>query len=84
MGPEVRDDRQRTRVQWSDLSPRQKTAIVLGGIAELVMTTLALTDLARRPARQVRGSKPLWLVSFVVQPIGPIFYFLVGRRPTTR
>ena len=75
---------ERKKVRWSDLSPRQQTAIVLGGIAELVMTTIALADLARRPAKQLRGSKLVWLVTFVVQPVGPILYLLVGRRPAAR
>ncbi len=70
--------------RWSDLSPRQQQAVVLGAIAELVMTTIALADLARRPASQMRGSKPLWLVTLVVQPFGPILYLLVGRRRTNR
>jgi len=77
-------DPQRGKVRWSDLSPRAQTAIVLGGIAELVMTTIAVADLARRPSRQVRGSKLVWLATFVVQPFGPILYFLFGRRPTAR
>ncbi len=57
---------------------------MLGAIAELVLTTIAVADLARRPARQMRGSKLLWLVTFVVQPFGPILYLLVGRRRTNR
>jgi Phospholipase_D-nuclease N-terminal len=69
--------------RWSDFSPRQQAAIVVGAIVELLMTTIALVDLAHRPARQVRGSKFLWLVTFVVQPVGPILYFLAGRRRTT-
>jgi hypothetical protein len=66
--------------QWSDFSPQQQRAIILGAIAELVMTTLALRDLARRPRDQVRGSKLAWVLAFVMQPFGPILYFLVGRR----
>jgi hypothetical protein len=75
---------QPTRKRWSDFSPRQQRAIVLGAAAELVMTTLALRDLARRPARQVRGWKLLWVLACFVQPAGPVLYFLVGRRRTTR
>ena len=89
MEPEATDaaetaDRRRGKLRWSDLSPRAQTAIILGGIAELVMTTFAVADLARRPSRQVRGSKLLWLATFVVQPFGPLLYFLFGRRPTSR
>jgi hypothetical protein len=71
----------RPRKQWSDFTPRQKAAIVAGAIAELVMTAVALNDLAHRPAKDVRGSKVFWVLSFVVQPFGPLLYFLVGRRP---
>jgi hypothetical protein len=74
----------RKKKRWSDFSPRQQTAIVIGAIAELIMTTIALRDLAGRPARHVRGSKLLWLLTFFVQPIGPILYFFVGRRDMTR
>jgi hypothetical protein len=54
--------------------------IVVGGVAELVVTSLALRDLLYRPAWRVRGPKPLWVMSFVVQPFGPLFYFAAGRR----
>ena len=43
-------------------SRRQQTAIVLGAIAELIMTTIALRDSAHRPATQVRGLEA---------PVGP-------------
>jgi hypothetical protein len=62
------------------LSSGQRTAIVLGGVAELIMTMLALRDLSRRPREQVRGPKLLWLTALVVQPFGPILYFVTGRR----
>ena len=70
--------------RWSDLSPRQQQAIKLGAIAEVVLTTIAVVDLARRPSGQFRGPKPLWLATFVVQPFGPITYLLAGRRRTNR
>ena len=70
--------------RWSDLSPRQQAVVVVGALADLVLTTIAVADLARRPPRQVRGAKPLWLVTFVVQPFGPILYLLAGRRRTNR
>ena len=76
--------RRRKKKRWSDFSARQQTAIVLGAIAELIMTTIAIGDLTRSPARQVRGAKLLWLLTFFVQPVGPILYILVGRRHTTR
>ncbi len=67
--------------RWSELSPGARTAIVVGGLAELVVTTHALRDLVRRPEALVRGRKALWFASFVVQPVGPLLYLGVGRRP---
>jgi hypothetical protein len=70
----------REKKRWADLSPGVKVAIVVGAIAELIMTTIALRDLARRPSATVRGPKVLWLPVFFVQPVGPPLYFLFGRR----
>jgi len=72
----------RRNKKWSELSPRAKAAIIAGAIAELIMTSLALRDLRRRPAAGVRGPKVLWLPVFFVQPVGPPLYFLFGRRPS--
>jgi hypothetical protein len=66
--------------RWKDFTPAQKTAIVVGGAVELVVTSIALGDLIRRPRSQVRGSKLLWVLSFSVQPVGAPLYLLVGRR----
>jgi hypothetical protein len=65
---------------WSDLSPGQQRAIIIAGVAEAVLTTTAIRDLARRPKSRVRGPKALWLPAFAVQPVGPVAYLLFGRR----
>ena len=67
--------------RWSNLTSGQQRAIIVGGAVEVVVTTLALKDLARRPASHVRGPKAGWVLSFVVQPFGPLAYFAIGRRP---
>jgi hypothetical protein len=79
MNPDL-DAPPRRKKRWSDLSSRQRTAIVLGGAIEIILTTIALRDLARRPRRQVRGPKAAWVLALLVQPVGPISYFLFGRR----
>jgi hypothetical protein len=66
--------------RWEDLTQRQRALIVAGGAVELVITTVALVDLARRPKRLVRGRKRFWFMSFGVQPFGPIAYLAFGRR----
>lgn len=65
---------------WSELSRPQQGAIVVMGLAEVVLTAVAAVDLVRRPADQVRGPKLLWAAGLVVQPVGPIAYLAVGRR----
>ena len=69
----------RQRKKWTDLTPLQQKAIVAGGAVEVVLTAVALRDLARRPASDVRGPKWLWVLAFVVQPFGPIAYLIRGR-----
>jgi hypothetical protein len=69
-----------TKKQWSDFSGGQRAAIILGSAIEVVLTTVALADLARRPRSQVRGPKALWILGCVVQPVGPIAYLALGRR----
>lgn len=66
--------------RWSDLTSTQQRAIVAAGAVELVTTAVALRDLVKRPRGQVRGKKPLWALSFVVQPVGPLAYLALGRR----
>jgi hypothetical protein len=66
--------------KWSDLRPFQQRLIIGGGAAEAVLTFRALRDLAKRPSADVRGPKILWVLSFVVQPFGPLAYFAFGRR----
>ena len=69
-----------TNKRWDELTDRQqKSIIVLAGV-ELIITTVALIDLARRPAEQVRGPKALWALGCFIQPIGPIAYLAGGRR----
>lgn len=67
--------------RWRDLSPRQRRAIAVGAAAEVVLTTVALVDLIRRPGAEVRGPKLAWAVGCTVQPVGPIAYLTLGRRP---
>jgi len=66
--------------RWSELSFEQRVAIVVGAAVELLLTTIALRDLAKRPAGEVRGPKALWFLGCFIQPIGPVLYLRAGRR----
>jgi hypothetical protein len=43
--------------RWSDLSPRTRKLIIVGGVAEAGLKAAAAIDLRRRGADQVRGPK---------------------------
>jgi Phospholipase_D-nuclease N-terminal len=66
--------------QWSELSPRQQTAVLVLGSIQLSLAATAWTDLARRPAREVNGRKGLWAAVIAVNWIGPLAWFRWGRR----
>jgi hypothetical protein len=69
--------------RWSDLSQRTRTTIVLLAAFEGILKIMALMDLKRRPANEIRGSKVKWATAIVlVNSIGavPLAYFFRGRR----
>ena len=69
-----------TAKRWSDFSPQQKTRMIASAAIPLVLAGLAWTALARRPADDVNGPKPVWAFVIMVNFIGPVAYFLFGRR----
>lgn len=66
--------------KWSDLSKGQRTAIKFLALAELTLKIGMLVDIKRRPASQIRGPKAAWRAAAAVNTIGPVSYFLFGRR----
>lgn len=59
---------------------------MVAGLVESVLKAVALADLARRPAAQVRGPKPVWaLILTLANSLGaaPLVYWFYGRRKTT-
>lgn len=66
--------------KWSELSRSQKTVVSAVAAVEVALTLAAWRDLASRPAEGVRGSKKYWALAALVQPVGPLAYFAVGRR----
>jgi hypothetical protein len=70
----------RKQKRWADLSGTQRVLVVVGAALEMILTSVALRDLARRPAGEVRGAKVWWALGCSVQPVGPIAYLAFGRR----
>ena len=69
--------------KWNELSSRTRRLIIAGGVFEGALKVAALIDLARRPAREVRGSKLRWALAVtLINSVGavPVAYFAYGRR----
>jgi hypothetical protein len=69
------------RKKWSELSGTQQRLMVALSVVEVVVTTVAVVDLLRRPSAQVRGPKAVWAAGMLVQPVGPLAYLALGRQP---
>ena len=69
--------------QWKRLSPPQRTMYVAGAVVQVTLFAAAQIDITRRSADEVRGPKLLWRLVCLVNFIGPILYFAVGRLEPT-
>jgi phosphoenolpyruvate-protein kinase (PTS system EI component) len=79
-GQESRKDSFMAKKRWRDLTDLQKGAIVLSSAVQVALLAAALVDIYRRPAREIRGSKRLWVAAAFINFVGPISYFLLGRK----
>ena len=70
--------------RWQDLSPATKTRITVQGIAQGIINLLliiwAVRDLRRRSDDEINGNKKIWMLAAFAPPVGPIAYFLFGRK----
>ena len=62
------------------LSPKQRALVGVLAAAELTLKLAAARDIGRRQADQIHGSKLFWRMSLAVNTVGPVSYFLWGRR----
>lgn len=73
-------DQDIARKRWSDLSPQQRAAIGIAGLLQIALLALTLIDIRRRPAEQINGNKKLWTLVAFINFVGPIAYFVFGRK----
>lgn len=66
--------------RWADLSDRQRAWLLAAATAELSLKIAALIDIKRRPADRIRGPKALWRAAMAVNLLGPLSYFVIGRK----
>ena len=65
---------------WKDLSPTAKLGTITAAMVQLSLLVAAQTDITRRPADQIRGSKAMWRVATLVNFVGPGTYFTFGVK----
>jgi hypothetical protein len=68
------------RKTWADLTDEQKRGLTGAIVVQVTLATLALIDIARRPKSKIRGSKPAWVLASFVNFVGPLSYFIFGRK----
>ena len=66
--------------RWQDLGPRARAATVLGSVLQVGLLVAALRDLRGRSAEEVNGPRWVWALVSLVNVVGPLTYFAVGRR----
>jgi len=66
--------------RWSDLDTRQRFGVAVSGAIQLVLAITAWRDLAQRPAKRVNGPKGAWAAVIGINFVGPISYFIFGRK----
>jgi hypothetical protein len=69
-----------SRKRWIDLPPAQRRLIMALASVQLSLAATALYDIYRRPAEQINGSKVAWAAASLVSFVGPLAYFIWGRR----
>jgi hypothetical protein len=68
------------RKQWKDLTgPQRLSVFVMIGI-QVSLLAGALADIRRRPPELIRGPKAMWGVVAFINYVGPISYFVFGRK----
>ncbi len=70
----------KSNVKWSELPPSRKAVIVVMGVIQISLLLAALYDIRKRPAEQINGSKKVWTAVAFINWIGPIAYFVKGRK----
>jgi hypothetical protein len=65
---------------WKSMSGPSRIAAGAAALVQFTLLGLALWDLRRRNSSQVKGPKRLWQAVVFVNYIGPLAYFLLGRK----
>jgi hypothetical protein len=70
----------RKQRRWQDLSMKEKMSITVLSIVQFALLVAALADIVMRPASKIKGKKWVWAAISFINFIGPLAYFLLGRK----
>lgn len=74
----------KAKQKFSELSRTSQFAILSAISLQLSLLVTALVDLSKREPAQINGSKGLWAVASFINFIGPLAYFIFGRKKSTK
>ncbi|HEY1154948.1 MAG TPA: PLD nuclease N-terminal domain-containing protein [Arthrobacter sp.] len=65
---------------WKEMSPAGKVGTIVTAIMQVSLLVAAQRDISRRPAELINGPKAAWRAASFVNFIGPMGYFIFGRK----
>ncbi|MFZ3452100.1 PLD nuclease N-terminal domain-containing protein [Arthrobacter sp. 7Tela_A1] len=65
---------------FQDLTADQKKGLGILSSIQFLLAGAALVDIWRRPGSEINGPKAAWSAACAVNFVGPIAYFVFGRR----
>jgi hypothetical protein len=68
------------RRRWSELAPGARVGVGVGAVAQFALLGAALADLRRREPGELTAPRWVWGLVCLVNVVGPLTYFAVGRR----
>ena len=66
--------------RWKELDPFIRCLIIVLGSLQITLLIAALADIRSRPAYLIRGRKVWWILGSFIDIIGPLSYFVCGRK----
>lgn len=72
----------RKKKTWKEMSPSAKVGTIVTAFVQLSLLVAAQRDISRRPAELINGPKAAWRAASFVNFIGPMGYFIFGRKHT--
>jgi hypothetical protein len=70
----------RQKKTWKEMSPAGKAGTIFTAIVQVSLLVAAQRDISRRPAELINGPKAAWRAASFVNFIGPMGYFVFGRK----